>query len=97
MSTHRDNENHDVIEKFREAFIFECAWELHSELEGRATGSAPEAHVKLATVIFNKALSRSQYAARIDLLVSMDDVKDKRREVWGKREKHGCVASVVPE
>jgi len=88
-----EEKNDDVIVKFREAFIFESAWELESNLEGTSVGNSPYRHVKAATVIFNKALDRTDYAGRIDLFVSMDDVENKRQEVWGQAEKQGYVAS----
>jgi len=81
--TIKEEKNDEVIKKFRDAFIFEAAWELESNLEGQATGSSPEKQVRLGTVIFNKALGRTAYAARTDLLVSIDDVKKKQQEVWG--------------
>jgi len=89
------NQDASAIEKFRDAFIFEAAWELESKLEGTTTRATARKHVQTATVIFNKALGRTDYAARIGLWVTMEDVENKRKEVWGQTKERGIVFNIA--
>jgi len=48
--------NDDVIEKSREASIFEAAWERASNMEGTSAGNAPYRQLIRAISIFNESM-----------------------------------------
>lgn len=88
-----EEKDENIIKEFRDAFIFETAWQLESGLESNCYSPKAEKHVQTATVIFNKALGRTGYAGRADLLVSVEDVEKKRNEMWGREKEPASIAS----